>query len=344
MNCVRLTLLVEATLLIVSASAVAQETPAPPAAERVHLTDAARRPLSNEWFGVFANSVLRSDDDGVTWAAKKIDSSGAPASCTAFRSIAFVDSLNAWIAGDCQTVYRSMDGGETWKVVSAGSANRPAFVRLVFYDVTSGVAADATGQLLLTSDEGRTWESFLEAEDAGEVFVASMGRTSMHGVSTLEGEWKIGVNGYSEFGDGDSTGVLKGTLPKIGRDFVARGAVLLSGWGWVVPESRDKICWVKLGNSWTWITRPVQGLRPGEKIVDATFADGGSGWLAGDRGTLLRTEDSGRTWKKVATVKISRFLDMIHGSKHVVLNDRGEVIYADVFTETPWIPAVLSKE
>lgn len=97
------------------------------------------------------NTLLRSDDQGMTWQSM------LPAKDRAWNDVTFVGE-RGWLVGEFGSVMKSEDGGATWTEVSGeGGEGHPSLMSVAFRDAEHGVAVGLSGTVLATADGGQSW-------------------------------------------------------------------------------------------------------------------------------------------------------------------------------------------
>ena len=214
------------------------------------------------------------------------------------NDIFFVDPQTGWAVGDRGTIWHTEDGGRHWHLQPTGVSGR--LLSVWFLDRQMGWAAggqaypytgSGVGLVLATQDGGRTWRP------APDQLLPILHRIRMvdpqagfavgeSGVIGHTGVWFTGDGGRSWepmpgirtggwlWGDffNPSTGVLVGRLGAVG---LVRRAEL--GPARTPPVGRRTVWRVEL-------VRPVHG------------------WLAGDGGLLMRSDDAGASWQTPPTL------------------------------------------
>jgi photosystem II stability/assembly factor-like uncharacterized protein/TolA-binding protein len=310
--------------------------PAAAAADLRFFEDAAVRAVQfvdehEGWAAGDDGVVWHSIDGGRTWERQP---TGVRAS---LRSVCFLDPYTGWVAGreelphggSLGVLLVTRDGGLKWQRVAAGSL--PGLNGVRFTDAWHGLAfGDGTDQfptgLFQTADGGRTWQplpgartpSWLAAHflDANKVLLAgAWGRLAVLRQGSL-GEADIDAPG------GRSIHALAAAGK---RAFAAgQGGLVVSAdaagrWGYApLPFAaelqancdfhavavRDEHVWVagrpgsvvlhSADGGGKWELQPTGQALP---LHGLFFLDARRGWAVGELGTILRTEDGGKTWQ-----------------------------------------------
>jgi photosystem II stability/assembly factor-like uncharacterized protein len=207
-------------------------------------------------------------------------------------SVCFVDADHGWAVGDRGVIWHTADGGRNWQLQPSPTACRLESV--TFIDSLHGWAAGGwthpythhtSGIILRTRDGGRSWQAIPE-----------MTLPALKQIKFLDHRrgWAIGdaspmyPSGVFRTGDG-------------GREWtpVPRGTTL----GWLAGDFRDEKSGVVAGRgNQTAIALPGE-VRPsrsaaadGPPLRRMALSGQGRGWLAGDDGLVLTTQDGGANW------------------------------------------------
>jgi len=241
----------------------------------------------NGWFTEsLRGRIWHTTDGGNTWEQQR-DSSEVYHS-----DIIFIDSFHGWITGETirdmtPFLLRTSDGGNSWEEISA-----PDFLTLLFYHPFKGFAGGYY-YLYGTSDGGYTWDTL--AVEPGAFFiirdiylvdrqhgwaVGPSGQMTDVGIilNTTDGgeTWKVSLHPSGAIGKGVFfINRLKGFV--VGYDF----------YGGVIMTTTNG------GENWEHHYPPTPGLN------DVVFTNDSTGWIVGDYGFILYTEDAGSTWEKV---------------------------------------------
>lgn len=230
--------------------------------------------------------VLATTDGGLKWS--NISNHPMPAlNCVKFFSqrhgIAAGDGSDTYPTG----VFTTIDGGQTWKAVPGKRC--PTWLAADFVDADTGALGGPWSQLAAYRD------GFFGAAE-----VDPLGGRSIKGMK-LSGQFAVAVGqGGLILTSSKSAGLKWGfAVPSLQKDVLAAcdfSAVALHGKHlWVVGRPGTFVLHSPdLGQSWE-MQRTGQAL----PLHAIHFLNEKLGWAAGDMGTLLSTEDGGRTWKVV---------------------------------------------
>ncbi|MEX2287732.1 MAG: YCF48-related protein [Planctomycetaceae bacterium] len=228
-------------------------------------------------------------------------------------------------------VIATSDGGATWQQLGGDTLPPLCYVR--FFDKQHGVvvgeaSAEHPTGVLTTEDGGKTWQPIAGKQHAGwrtADFVASdLGIVAgLRGQTSLVGERKLmptrlqtsGLRGMHAVkllpngkgwlvGDGglvmstDSGGLVWQEPPTPLElndifDFRALAARGDSAW---IAGSPGSIVWHTPDGGRSWQQQPTGQSVP---ISALDFSDDSHGWAVGELGTVLKTDDGGRTWTAV---------------------------------------------
>jgi photosystem II stability/assembly factor-like uncharacterized protein len=260
--------------------------------------------------------LLVTNDDGATWAQRKIPNAPAALRATAFldvnRGLAVGDGgailatadagrtwsarasgttenltdiqmvgEEGWIAGYDGVILHSADGGKIWKKQNAGVAL--SLEALFFQDNQIGWAVGWSGTVLRTTDGGNKWQQV-------KIPGATWSLSSITFTDAKNG-WIVGFAGQLfRTKDGGATWEVKkppvsGWLTSIGFDGSNRGWITTDA-GFVVSEDGGE----------TWKLQPTDSQLFLNKVLRAT----GTAWALGPFGMLKQTgTGAAMQWKKI---------------------------------------------
>ena len=191
----------------------------------------------------------------------------------------------AWAVGDRGVIAHTTDGGVTWTAQTSGTANN--LLGVYFASSDDGWSVGEDGIILVTSDGGDSWTAI-----SG---ITSQKLYSVHFPTTDEG-WAVGNGGviyYSDDGGYSWSSQTSTTTSNLYGVFFSDAST-----GWAVGE-RSTILHTTDGSTWTAQT---SGLTTNIDLRDVDFnAAGTIGLIAGEKGTILRSTDSGASWGAVTS-------------------------------------------
>jgi photosystem II stability/assembly factor-like uncharacterized protein len=257
--------------------------------------------------------LLVTNDEGATWAQRKITSPGA------LRAVAFLDVNRGTTVGDGGAILATEDAGRTWKARESGTTENLTDIQMVGEE---GWIAGYDGVILHTSDGGKTWSKqnggvalslealfFLDAQNG---WAAGWAGTLLHTVDggkkwqlvkvpgaswslssiTFQDEkngWIVGFAGQLfNTKDGGATWEAKksgysGWLTSIGFDGAKRGWITTDN-GFLLSEDGGE----------TWKLQPTDS----QLFLNKVLRNTGITWALGPFG-LLKQTGSTTQWKKI---------------------------------------------
>ena len=282
------------------------------------------------WIVGYYGTILRSTDRGQTW---EIQSSAAR---NALFTVRFTDASKGWISGSYGSALQTSDGGKNWFARPIGTAEH--LFASYWLDQSHGWMAGSRGITSRTNDGGRSWThttvpgdltfsglAFLDASRgwlAGEFGVIF--QTLDGGKSWLKQKSPVEVS----FSSGSSQNIfaLLFTSAVDGYAFGLDGLVLRTrdAVKWEILRGREKTEGTKTANhlfaaaafngristvgergtllqydpdSGNW--RDAASQIPRLSLNALAFGKDGLGMAVGNRGLALRTEDGGKSWKRL---------------------------------------------
>ena len=191
----------------------------------------------------------------------------------------------AWAVGDGGVIAFTTDGGVTWAAQASGTTDN--LLGVYFANPDDGWVVGENGTVLLTADGGDNWTAI-----SG---ITSQRLYGIHFPTTDEG-WAVGNGGviyYSDDGGYSWSSQTSTTTSNLYGVFFSDAST-----GWAVGE-RSTILHTTDGSTWTAQT---SGLTTNIDLRDVDFnAAGTIGLIAGEKGTILRSTDSGASWGAVTS-------------------------------------------
>jgi photosystem II stability/assembly factor-like uncharacterized protein len=231
-------------------------------------------------------AVYQTSDGGRHWRSQHVPTTQD------LYGVSFSDVRNGWAVGRSGTIIHTADGGARWRAQQGPTAKH--LFKVCFVDSREGWVVGDWGVVLQTVDGGDTWRDRSLGED--EVLYA------IDFADRLTG-WIVGERGSIRHTvDGgeswiNQTAAAQKTL--FGVAAVSREKAWAVGIDGLVLRTRD-------GGA-TWQIQRGEGriaslekLGPAELLNNPALYDikirGGKGYVVGDVGNLLVSEDAGETW------------------------------------------------
>jgi photosystem II stability/assembly factor-like uncharacterized protein len=192
-------------------------------------------------------------------------------------AVTFTDAIHGWIVGADGCVFASSNAGDSWTPQTSGTTG--LLEDVVFTDALTGWIVGADGLLLQTADGGATWTSRTLGTTLGLHAVAFAGSTGL-----LVGDSGVIFRTI----DGGATWNFQAASGKALYDvrFLDRQTVRAVG-------VEGQIL-VSFNQGQNWITE-VSGTDA--DLLSLCAGEGWTYWIAGARGTILRTSNDGFTWQ-----------------------------------------------
>ncbi len=235
--------------------------------------------------------------------------------------------------GTAGVVLQTVDGGATWTALPTGGG-LPAVKGVRFFTAAQGIAYGAAGALFpsgvyVTKDGGQSWQAaacdatgsewqagdFLDSGGgavagaggrfatfaAGEVRHSPLSAGSLRTLRAMRllaptGGWAVGDGGFVATTNdaGRSWQMPAGALPdRGGEQFDFQAVAVMGPQVWIAGAPGSRVFHSQdAGQTWeariTGETAPLRAL---------AFADAEHGWAVGELGTIVSTQDGGRTWR-----------------------------------------------
>jgi len=267
--------------------------------------------------------ILETNDGGITWNERKLDIPNEGN----FRliSVDFKDE-EGWIAGQPGLILHTKDRGANWTRLDLGNKLPGDPYLITTIDSDSAELATTAGAIYKTTDGGTNWEA-LVVDTSGSGGIRELRRTNNGGyisVSSLGNFFSV-LNSGQETWEPHQRASSKrvqsvGEQPNGDLWMLSRGAEIRFN-----ADSEDLDSWSK----------PIIPIVNGYNYQDLVWDPNQSIWAAGGNGTLLVSNDDGKTWEtdpvgdSVPTNFIRiLFVDNSNSgqSKGFVLGERGNLL------------------
>ncbi len=233
--------------------------------------------------------ILATDDGGKTWRHQLEAAAGW------LSNAYFIDSSHGWAVGEYGTVLRTQDGGETWTQMR--NVPTPAWIRSVhFVDEQHGWAVGTYETVLKTDDGGKSWVA-QKMPSPRRLHGLPIAYESVRFANATEG-YVVGQYGnILRTADGGRTWTFEAIdATRLALDLVnlCDLTTTYSGKAWAVsPVGVLARTTDQNGAMWRLVKTGTPAW-----LRCVSFVNDSNGWVAGDRNTVIRTTDGGKTWTK----------------------------------------------
>lgn len=223
---------------------------------------------------------------------QNVPSSVAMKQDAGLSSITFVDADRGWAVGDRGVIWHTTDGGRNWRLQNSGTNARLESIAMMDAEngwivggYTQPYTHETFGIVLRTRDGGKSWQNSpditLPYLRQVKFFNAKQGwamgdSSALYPAGAFYSE--DGGKTWTTIAKGETAGWLAGDM----RDF--RGGAMAGRGGQLAAVSAQQLKEARVA--------PL-GKRNGRKMV--LWPDA-KGWLVGDGGLVLRTQDGGHSW------------------------------------------------
>ena len=217
--------------------------------------------------------LLVTNDEGATWAQRKI-----PNVTAGLRAVAFLDVNRGLTVGDHGAILATDDAGRTWKARESGTTENLTDIQMVG---EQGWIAGYDGVMLHTADGGKTWSK----QKSG----VALSLEALYFVDAQNG-WAVGFSGtvLHTVDGGNKWQQVK--IP--GATWSLSAITFLDAKnGWIVGFAGQLFRTKDGGATWETKKSPVSGW-----LTSVGFDAANRGWITTDDG-FLSSEDGGDTWK-----------------------------------------------
>jgi photosystem II stability/assembly factor-like uncharacterized protein len=228
--------------------------------------------------------LLSTFDGGRTWQRNR------KALLPALRKVKFFDADHGWAVARPSALYPSgivatEDGGRSWRALS-GPDTGPV-TAADFLDSMTGIASTVRGELL--SVQGRE----VVGPTAGP---PGVGRIRAVSISTGSDAWLAGGGGLiATTDDAGRSWRTPGPMPAgMAEEFDWRAVDAHGPFAWIAGSPGTRILHTRDGGQ-SWLVGSTGQALPLNAI---RFLNPLEGWAAGSLGTILATQDGGRTWTR----------------------------------------------
>lgn len=236
--------------------------------------------------------VLHSSDGGAQWEPQD------PNLQYILRGLDFVDDQTGWIVGDGNTVKRTNDGGQTW--TSQGLINAITARDISMVDDQTGWVVGIGGAVRKTVNGGSTaWTTVASGTTRQLNDVDAVDSThawAVGGTTSTEGVIVATTDGVTWATQSIPTtqGLNAVSMATTQTGFAVGNRNTTTNTGTVLKTTDGGTTWNPL--SITYLNALGTPVALNTTMRAAAFRDELTGWIAGDSGLVLYTEDGGTTW------------------------------------------------
>lgn len=206
-----------------------------------------------------------------------------------FYGVYAADKDHVWVVGYWGKILHTADGGKTWQIQKSPTTD-PLF-SVSFADTQRGVITGRDGALLFTEDGGKIWK-FLQ--NPKKVHLISVSH------SDPQNFWAVGdfgtiIHSYDGGRIWKDESLQEDTILNMVYFFDTQN-------GWIVGEFGKILHTADGGKTWTpqtnilGVYKDPELTQFGVYLYAVGFSDLMHGWAVGQTGTILYTEDGGKTW------------------------------------------------
>ena len=277
--------------------------------------------------------------------------------------LAFSDSRHGFLVGSNRLILETSDGGASWQERALDLPEEENF-RLISIDFSGdeGWIVGQPGLLLHSNDAGQSWSRlFLDTKLPGEPYlITALGRNSAELATNVGAVYRTGDGGNSWQAEvEDAAGAVRDlrrspegryvSVSSLGNFFatwnpgdavwtphqrVSSQRLQAMGFQpegglWMLARGAQVRFNGDASNSDDW-SKPVIPITNGYGYLDMTWDPNGALWLGGGSGTLLVSQDGGKSWQKdpVGSEQPTNFsrISFLPDGKGFILGERGSLL------------------
>lgn len=228
--------------------------------------------------------ILYSLDQGQRWQQARVPTRQL------LTALYFVDGQRGWAVGHDALILATDDGGLTWRKQHQDPGREAPLLDVWFRDVSNGFAVGAYGMLLETQDGGQRWTDVSERLRNDDQY-------HLNGIAAIKGGGLFVVGEQGSLWRSADAGASWQAVesPYTGSWFGVIGTaqlrtLLVYGLRGNRYRSQD------FGDSWQQVELSGEQSAMQSGLAGATLLDNGELVLVGSGGTVLRSQDAGRSF------------------------------------------------
>ena len=235
--------------------------------------------------------IIKTTDGGDKWDVCR------SATSEDLNEITFLNETTGFAAGNSGTILKTTDCGNNWFNVSYHS--KVSFYDIQFCDKLTGYASGLNGIIIKSTDTGNSWFTLYTGESSA-LFCISFLNESVGvagGYNVLLKTTNGGLNWTGQNLNQNFTGAIKG-VTYIDENTICAAGDLPAG---VFIKTTDG------GNNWILTSFGLPYLFGGsaDLVRDMSFKNSNTGFIVTDFATILKTTDSGISWKRDSSFRPS---------------------------------------
>jgi photosystem II stability/assembly factor-like uncharacterized protein len=254
--------------------------------------------------------LLSTSDAGATWSITNV-------TIKKLTAVYAIDRETFWVAGADGALFQSMEGSSSMK---DRSIEEPVdFVDIAFWDEDNGMLignrldrdSNVVGTVYRTENGGQKWsEVYVDMDSVTCLF--TLGEVQAWAATTGH-IWTTSDNGANW--DDNYLG-SEISINDMFYDYYSTG--------WLVGDSGTY--YTSSDGGWSWINRGEQF--PKRNLYHISFIDRFGGFIVGQGGLIMITEDSGNSWSlDTKTASVDLYDIAIQGSNVWICGAKGTIIY-----------------